>query len=58
MGPHTDTRAPSAPASFVAIWTKTKLSTGGFCFLPFYKGGCVVVLAAKYAQLRMLKLDS
>ena len=56
MGPHTHTESPSAPTSFLAICTKTKLTTGTSCF--FYKKGLCVVLAEKYARLRMLSLPS
>ena len=52
MGPHTETESTLATTSFLAICTKTKLSTGTSCL--FYKPGLCVVLAAKYAQLRML----
>ena len=56
MVPHTDTESTVGTTSFLAICTKTKLTTGAFCL--FYKPGLCVVLAAKYAQLRMLFLMS
>ena len=52
MGPHTEAETTLGTTSFLAICTKTKLTTGAFCL--FYKPGLCVVLAAKYAQLRML----
>ena len=56
MGPHTEAETTLGTTSFLAICTKTKLTTGAFCL--FYKPGLCVVLAAKYAQLRMLFLMS
>ena len=49
MGPHTHTESPSAPTSFLAICTKTKLSTGTSCF--FCKPGLCVVVAAQQQKL-------
>ena len=56
MGPHTEAETTLGTTSFLAICTKTKLTTGAFCL--FYNPGLCVVLAAKYAQLRMLFLMS
>ena len=49
MGPHTETESTLATTSFLAICTKTKLSTGASCF--FYKPGLCVVVAAKQQKL-------
>jgi hypothetical protein len=49
MGPHTHTESTLGTTSFLAICTKTTLTTGTSCF--FYREGCVVVVAANQLKL-------